>query len=98
MKCRENPSIHPEEPSFEPPSYPLFTPSKILSSLPPRTPNIVLELLKLVHFLHNLDLLVFPDLCWFILKYEGPGDDCRAPLCTSSDRFQRTRSNFLVST
>ena len=66
---------------------PLITPF----SLPSRTPNIILELLQLVHF------LIFPDLCGFILKYEGPGDDCRA-LFTSSNRTHRTRSNLRVST
>jgi hypothetical protein len=35
--------------------------------LPPPNPNIILKLLELVHFLQNLDLLVFPDLSRLIL-------------------------------
>jgi len=55
----------------------LFTPF----SLPPRAPNIILKLLKLIHLGKSLYLLVFSDVCRLILielKCQGSGDECRA--------------------
>jgi hypothetical protein len=57
-------AVHQRFTWWKGPVKPLFTPF----SLPPLTPNIVLKLLQLVHFLHNLDLLVFPHLSRFVLK------------------------------
>jgi len=50
-----------------------------------RAPNFILKLLQLIDLGKSLYLLVFPDLCRLILielKYEGPGDECRALLYT----------------